>query len=219
MHTYYSEKTQPFPNKDYAIFNAEVASTVNEAILAAKLLDEARKAYRKAKDPKEKEKAKQRLIGLLDSNLNAVRTTFYRQTMFATWELEANRMGEQDIPLTKKSLSKLYYDTLTEFHGPAAEYEDLSSISWARIPHFYRGYYVYTYATSYAAAVAIARDILNGKKGARERYIAYLQSGSSKHPVELLKDAGVDMTTPEPIKALVDYFSELVEELDELTKE
>ncbi|TKJ40129.1 oligoendopeptidase F [candidate division LCP-89 bacterium B3_LCP] len=217
MHTYYSENTQPFPNKSYATFNAEVASTVNEAIMATKLLADARKAYKKAKKAN-KEAAKQRLIYLLETNINAVRTTFYRQTMFATWEWEANKMGEAGQPLTKDSMSKLYYDTLTEFHGPAAEYEELSSISWARIPHFYRGYYVYTYATSYAAAVALATDINGKKKGAVKKYIAYLQSGSSKHPVELLQDAGVDMATPAPVEALVAYFSNMVEELDELTR-
>jgi len=224
MHSWYSEKAQPYPNKDYAIFNAEVASTTNEAILSQKLLDEAREAYKKAKNPEEKEKAKEYLIYLLDSNLGSARQTFYRQTMFATWEWEANKMGEQNMPLTKDSLSKLYYDILTEFHGPVAEYEELSSYSWARIPHFYRGYYVYTYATSYAAAIALASDIIaeaNGdksKKGAAERYITYLQSGSSKHPVELLKDAGVDMTTSAPVEAFVQYFSAMVDELDELTK-
>ncbi len=225
MHSWYSEKNQPFPNKDYAIFNAEVASTTNEAILAQKLLDEARTAYKKAKNPEEKEKAKQHLIGLLDQNISAIRTTFYRQTMFATWEWEANKMGERGEPITEESLSDLYYKLLKEFHGPVAEYEELSSISWARIPHFYRGYYVYTYATSYAAAIALATDILaeahgdKSKKGARERYIKYLQSGSSKHPVELLKDAGVDMTTPEPIEKLVAYMTSLVDELDELTRQ
>jgi oligoendopeptidase F len=218
MHTYYSENTQPFPNKNYSNFNAEVASTTNEVIMANKLLADARKVYKKAKG-EEKEKARQHLIGLLDANISAVRTTFYRQTMFATWELESNQMGEKGMPLTQESLSELYGNLLKEWHGPAAEYEELSSISWARIPHFYRGYYVYTYATSYAASVAIATDIINGKKGAQERLLAYLQSGSSKHPVELLKDAGVDMTTPEPIEKLVAYTQALVDELDELTKQ
>ncbi len=218
MHTWYSETNQPLPNKDYAIFNAEVASTTNEAIFSSKLLDEARKAYKKAKKGEAKEAAKEHLINLLVTNLSAVRGTFYRQTMFATWEWEANKMGEEGQPLTKESLSQLYYDILQEFHGPVAEYEELSSISWARIPHFYRGYYVYTYATSYAAAVALATDILDKKKGARDHFIDYLKSGSSKHPVELLQDAGVDMATPAPVEALVAYFSAMVDELDELTK-
>ena len=217
MHSYYSEKAQPIPNKDYAIFNAEVASTVNEAIMSAKLLKDARKEYKKAKK-KKKEAAKQKLISLLETNIDAVRQTFYRQTMFATWEWEAHTMGEEGQPLTKESLSELYGNLLKEFHGPASDYEELSSMSWARIPHFYRGYYVYSYATSYAAAVAIARDIMDKKKGARDKFLAYLASGSSKHPVELLKDAGVDMATPAPVEALIEYFSEMVDELDELTK-
>ncbi|MBC8204517.1 oligoendopeptidase F [bacterium] len=224
MHSYYSEKEQAIPNKDYAIFNAEVASTVNEAIMSAKLLEEARKEYKKAKK-NDKEKARQKLIHILESNIDAIRQTFYRQTMFATWEWEAHKMGERSEPLTKESLSDLYYGLLKEFHGPAAEYEDLSAVSWARIPHFYRGFYVYTYATSYAASVAIARDIMaeykgdKKKKGCTEKYLKYLASGSSKHPVELLKNAGVDMATPAPVESLIAYFSEMVDELDMLTKQ
>jgi oligoendopeptidase F len=218
MHSYYSEATQPFPNKDYAIFNAEVASTLNQAIFSQKLIADARKAYKKAKKGAKKEAAKQQLIALLDSEISSIRTTFYRQTMFATWEWEANKMGESGQPLTKDTLSKLYYDILTEWHGPTAEYEELSGMSWARIPHFYRGYYVYSYATSYAAAVAMATDVMNKEKGAADRCLNYLKSGSSRHPVELLQDAGVDMATPAPIEALVAYFSSMVDELDELTK-
>lgn len=147
--------------------------------------------------------------------------------MFATWELEAHKMAEEGQPLTKESYSELYGNLLAEFHGPAAEYEEMSNISWARIPHFYRGYYVYSYATSYSAAVALAKSIRmehfgnrqerKAHKGATEKYLNYLKSGSSKHPVELLQDAGVDMTTPEPFLECISYFSELVDELDELT--
>ncbi len=223
MHSYYSERGQAYPNKDYAIFNAEVASTTNEAIMAAKLLDEARRAYKKAKD-EEKQKAKQKLMALLENTISGARDTFYRQTMFATWEWEVNKMGENSQPITDEALSDLYLNLLKEFQGPAVEYTDLSGKEWMYIPHFYRGYYVYTYATSYAAAIALASDIMaeaNGdkaKKGAAERYLKYLGSGSSKHPVELLKDAGVDMTTPAPIESLVKYFAALVDELDELSK-
>jgi len=221
MHTYYSEKYQPFPMKDYAMFNAEVASTTNEAILSMTLLDQAREAYRQAKG-KDKQAAKEHLISLLEQNINSARGTFYRQTMFATWEWEANKLGEQSMPMTTDSFDKLYGDLLREYHGTAADYEELSNVSWSRIPHFYRGYYVYTYATSYAAAVALAKDIRaeamgdKSKKGVTARYLAYLRSGSSKHPVELLKDAGVDMTTPAPIESLIAYFAEMVDELDGL---
>ncbi|MBU1882481.1 MAG: oligoendopeptidase F [bacterium] len=217
MHTWYSEKSQALPNKDYAIFNAEVASTTNEAIFTALALEKARQEYKNAKGDKQAI-AKQKLIALLDGAISSARTTFYRQTMFATWEWEANKMGEQGMPLTVESLSDLYYSILTEFHGPAAEYEEISAISWARIPHFYRGYYVYSYATSYAAAVALAKDLMENKPGAQEAYINYLESGSSKHPVELLKDAGVDMATPAPIEAFVAYVGDLVDELDVLTQ-
>jgi len=168
-------------------------------------------------------KAKNKLMVLLESNIDNVRQTFYRQTMFATWEWEAHKMGEEGMPLTRESLCDLYGGLLKEFHGPAAEYEDLSSYSWIYIPHFYRGYYVYSYATSYAAAVALAKDIRaeymgdKKKKGATERYLNYLASGSSKHPVELLADAGVDMNTPAPIESLIMQFSDWVNELDALT--
>jgi oligoendopeptidase F len=222
MHTFYSEKTQPYPTKDYVIFNAEVASTVNEALMSMKLLDEMRAAYKNAKG-KDKEAAKNQLISLLEQNINSCRGTFYRQTMFAAWELEANKLGEQSQPMTSESFNEIYEKLIKEFHGSAAEYEDLSNYSWSRIPHYYRGYYVYTYATSYAAAVALATDIRaeaagdKSKKGAAERYLTYLKSGSTKHPVELLTDAGIDMTTPAPIKAFIAYFSDLVDELDGLT--
>ncbi|MBU0509146.1 oligoendopeptidase F [bacterium] len=222
MHTYYSEKNQPYPNKDYVIFNAEVASTTNESLFNMKMLDEARAAYKKAKGA-EKDAAKKRLIYLLDQNLASARGTFFRQTQFAAWELEANKMAEAGKPLTRDSFNQLYGDLLKEFYGPAAEYEDLSAVSWSRIPHFYRGYYVYTYATSYAAAIALAKDIRAEqmgdakKKGATQRYLNYLKSGSAKHPVELLKDAGVDMTTPAPIQSFIQYFTEMVNELDKLT--
>jgi oligoendopeptidase F len=222
MHTYYSEKGQPFPNKDYAIFNAEVASTTDEALFSMKMLDEARKAYKKA-GSKDKA-AKQRLIYLLEQNINGVRDTYLRQTMFSTWEWEAHKLGEENKPLTKDSFNNLYGDLLKEFHGEAAEYEELSSVSWSTVPHFYRGYYVYAYATSYAAAVALAKDIRaeaagnKSKQGATARYLKYLKSGSSKHPVELLKDAGVDMTTPAPVQSLISYFAEMVDELDKLSK-
>lgn len=223
MHSYYSEKTQAFPNKDYAIFNAEVASTTNEAIMASKLLDQARKDY-KAAHGDAKKKAKQKLMALLDNNLNGARDTFYRQTMFATWEWEVNKMGENSEPITDEALSDLYLKLLKEFQGPVYDYTDLSGKEWMYIPHFYRGYYVYTYATSYAAAIALANDIMaeakgdKTKKGARDRYLTYLSSGSSKHPVELLKDAGVDMTTPAPIESFVQYFKAMADELDALSK-
>jgi len=222
MHTFYSEENQPFPNKDYSMFNAEVASTTNETLFNMKMLDEARAAYKKAKGA-EKEAAKKHLIYLLDQNISSARGTFFRQTKFAAWELEAHKLAEEGKPLTKDSFNKLYGDLLHEFYGPAAEYEELSYTEWSRIPHFYRGYYVYTYATSYAAAVALAADIRAEqtgdakKKGATQRYLNYLKSGSSKHPVELLKDAGVDMTTPAPVQSFIKYFTSLVDELDKLT--
>jgi oligoendopeptidase F len=222
MHTYYSERTQPYVNYGYQIFNAEVASTTNEALLATKLLREARAAYQMAKKGPDKEIAKQNLMSLIEANLSGARDTFFRQTMFADFELQVNRMGENSQPITKDALDTLYFGLLNTYQGPALEYESLSSVEWERIPHFYRGYYVYTYATSYAAAIALAQGILADEKAgrhqARDRYLTYLASGSSKHPVELLQDAGVDMMTPAPIEAFVKWFSDLVKELDALSK-
>jgi len=223
MHSYYSERTQAFPNKDYAIFNAEVASTTNEAIMQAKFLEDARKAYKSARG-EAKKLAKQKLMALLENTLSGSRDTFYRQTMFATWEWEVNKMGENSEPVTDDGLTNLYLNLLKEFQGPAYEYTELSGTEWMYIPHFYRSYYVYSYATSYAAAIALASDIMaeakgdKAKKGAAERYLKYLGSGSSKHPVELLKDAGVDMATPAPVEAFVKWFAALVDELDALSK-
>ncbi|MCX6640898.1 MAG: oligoendopeptidase F [bacterium] len=223
MHSYYSEKTQAFPNKDYAIFNAEVASTTNEAIFNQKALDEARATYQKAKGDAKKV-AKQKLMALLENNISGARDTFYRQTMFASWEWEVNKLGEAGEPITSEALSDIYLNLYKTWQGPAMDFTDLSAVEWMYIPHFYRSYYVYSYATSYAAAIALASDIMaeaggdKAKKGARDRYITYLQSGSSKHPVELLKDAGVDMTTPAPIEAFVKWFSNMVNELDQLSK-
>lgn len=223
MHSSYSQRNQPYANHQYAIFNAEVASTTNETLLAMKLLDEARKAHKTARG-KDKAAAKEHLVNLLVQNIDAGRGTFFRQVMFAAWELEAHKLGEAGKPMTAESFNKLYADLLKDYQGPALEYTDLSDVSWAQVPHFYRGYYVYTYATSYAAAVALAQKIrgeyLGDKhcKGATEHYLTYLKSGSSKHPVELLKDAGVDMTTPAPIVSFIKYWSGLVNELDALTK-
>ena len=223
MHTYYSEKNQPFPLRDYAIFNAEVASTTNETLFAMKALDEARTAYAKAEGA-DKEQAKQRLIYLLEQNINGVRDTYYRQVMFATWEWEAHKLGEESKPMTRESFNEIYSNLLKEWHGEAAEYEAVSGNTWCQVPHFYRGYYVYAYATSYAAAVALARDIRAedsgdpAHKGATEKMMNYLKSGSAKHPVQLLADAGVDMTTSAPVESLIAYFTDLVNELDALTQ-
>jgi oligoendopeptidase F len=186
-------------------------------------LDDARKAYKSAKG-EAKKLAKQKLMALLENTLSGSRDTFYRQTMFATWEWEVNKMGEASEPVTDDGLTNLYLNLLKEFQGPAYEYTELSGTEWMYIPHFYRSYYVYSYATSYAAAIALASDIMaeakgdKAKKGAAERYLKYLGSGSSKHPVELLKDAGVDMTTPAPIEAFVKWFGAMVDELDALSK-
>ena len=126
--------------------------------------------------------------------------------------------------MTRESFNEIYSNLLKEWHGEAAEYEAVSGNTWCQVPHFYRGYYVYAYATSYAAAVALARDIRAedsgdpAHKGATEKMMNYLKSGSAKHPVQLLADAGVDMTTSAPVESLIAYFTDLVNELDALTQ-
>jgi oligoendopeptidase F len=223
LHTFYSEKSQPYPDYRYVIFNAEVASTTNETMFAGKMIEQARTEYKNARGAA-KEQARLDLMALLENQISRARDTFYRQTMFADFEHQINLMGENSQPITKESLDTLYLDLLKTYQGPALEYEPLSSVEWERIPHFYRNHYVFSYATSFAAAVALASDITaeakgdRSKRGARDRYLTYLASGSSKHPVELLKDAGVDMSTPAPVVAFTQWFGAMVDELDALSR-
>ena len=200
MHSYYTRKNQPYVYGDYSIFAAEVASTVNESILMNYLINNAKS---------KKEKAE-----LLNMWLDEFRTTLFRQTQFAEFELEAHRMVERGEVLTADNLEKLYGDINKKYYGPAIKYDKLIQLEWSRIPHFYSAYYVYQYATGYSAATAIATKITNEGETAAKEYLKFLKAGSSNYPIEVLKYGGVDMASTEPIEAAMNKFEELLDELE-----
>lgn len=202
MHSYLSSHTQPYPYADYCIFVAEVASTVNEALLMQYLLktttDEAFRKY------------------LINYFMEQFRTTIYRQTMFAEFEKSAYDMHNQGMTLTSQTLSDTYYELVKKYHGEHVYVDSDIAMEWARIPHFYTPFYVYQYATGYSAAIALSEGILKEGKPAVKRYKAFLSSGSSKDPIDLLKDAGVDMSTPAPIESALKVFENLIEQMRQL---
>jgi oligoendopeptidase F len=202
MHTYYTTATQPQVYADYSLFVAEVASTTNEAILISDML-------RNTTD-------RDRRIFLLNHSIEEILGTMYTQVMFSEFEKTAHEMAEAGQPLTVDSLNELYGGLIDKYGGGVVEYTDRSATGWSRIPHFYRPFYVYKYATSYAAALALADGILDQRPGALDAYRAFLRSGSSDYPIELLKAAGVDLSDPAPIQAACDRLAAMVDELDEL---
>lgn len=200
MHTYYSDKNLPYEKAQYKIFVAEVASTVNEVLLLKYLLnnteDKKMKAY------------------LLNHFLDQFRTTLFRQTMFAEFEWETHKKAENGEPLTVNVLNKIYGDLNRAYYGEAVETDKFIEAEWSRIPHFYRAYYVYQYATGFSSAVAIADMILNEGKPAVERYKKFLSSGGSDFPVELLKITGVDLTKPDTIVSALKVFESTLQEFE-----
>lgn len=204
MHTWHSNHAQPPMYAGYRIFVAEVASTCNEILLMEYLL---------AHTTDKKERAY-----LLNHYLDSFKGTVYRQTMFAEYEMVTNRMAEEGQSLTAEALTKVYYDLNCKYYGPDMVSDPEIGVEWARIPHFYYNFYVYQYATSFSAAVAIARSILKEGAPAVERYKKFLSGGSSLPPVELLKIAGVDLTTAQPIQDALEVFGQVIEELEELTR-
>ena len=202
MHSFYTRKTQPFVYGDHSIFTAEVASTVNESLLMQHLLH-------KETDPEMRKY-------LINYYIEEFRTTLFRQTMFAEFEMLTHKEVENGGVLTAEWLCEVYENLNKDYFGPALAEDEYIKYEWARIPHFYRSFYVYQYATGYSAATAISKRILTGGQKAREDYIEFLKSGSSDYPVELLKIAGVDMSSPEPIRAAMETFKALVEELETL---
>jgi len=202
MHSFYSHRSQPYPTADYAIFVAEVASTTNEALLLDHLLKTRR-------DRRER-------IFLLNHFLEEVRTTLYRQAMFASFERTVHERSEAGEALTPEDLSDLWTKLNRRYYGPQIEVDPGIALEWARIPHFYTPFYVYQYCTGFAAAQALSRGILEGKPGARERTLTLLSRGSSDTPIALLKEAGVDMTTPEPIEETIRLFERALDEMEEL---
>ena len=202
MHSWYTRNNQPFIYGDYSIFTAEVASTVNESLLIQDLLQ-------KETDPEMKKY-------LLNHYIEDFRTTLFRQTMFAEFEHLTHKEAENGGTLTAQWLCDTYNQLNTRYFGPALSEDEYIKYEWARIPHFYRSFYVYQYATGYSAATAISRKILNEGAAARDAYIAFLKSGSSGNPVDLLKIAGVDMSSPEPVRLAMETFKDLVDEFERL---
>lgn len=202
IHSYYSSAAQPYSKSDYAIFVAEVASTVNEVMLLKYMLkttdDEKLKKY------------------LLSYYLDMFRTTLFRQTMFAEFEYEAHKTEAAGQPLTVETLCKLYMKLNKKYYGPAVKHDKQIRMEWARIPHFYRAFYVYQYATGIVSAVNIANSILSGGKSAFEKYKKFLSAGGSKSPYEILKDCGVDLMTDEPYSVAFGEFRSTLDELKEL---
>jgi oligoendopeptidase F len=205
MHSWYTVRHQPFVYGDYATFCAEVASTVNEVLLAQYLLDHA------ATDM-------ERLL-ILQQQIEGIRTTVFRQTMFAEFEHTIHAMSEADQPLTGDALQETYAKIVAKYYGPDATPDDCGAAECLRIPHFYRNFYVYTYATSHCAATNIGRRILSGDKGAVEGLMKFLSAGSSRYPLEILQLAGVDMTTPKPVEDTMALFAELLDQFEALYEE
>lgn len=205
MHSYYSRKNQPYPTSDYTMFCAEVASTTNEELTLNYLLDG--------------ETDRKKRIYLLNQRLERIRSTIYRQTMFASFERavhERNRRGEDT---TAEELGRMWKALNAKYFGPGVVIDDGIAMEWARIPHFYTPFYVYVYATSYSAAASLAKGILAEGTPAVERYIRYLSSGSSKNSIELLREAGVDISTPKPILDAIGLFDETLDEMERLLEE
>ena len=202
MHSYYSDKNQNYFNSQYPIFLAEIASTVNEVLLNDYM-------YKNAKTKNEK-------IFYLTELLDKVRTTIYRQTMFAEFEMIMHDKEEQGIPLTKEEFSNTYYELNKLYYGDNVVSDDYIRYEWARIPHFYSSFYVYKYATGLCSAIAIAKDILSGDKIAKDNYLKFLSAGCSDYPLNILKTVGVDMTLKSSIEKSLSFAREKLDELKEL---
>jgi oligoendopeptidase F len=204
MHTILSHETQPFIYSDYTIFVAEVPSTLSEALLLEYMLEH-------STDPAER-------IVLLQHAIDNIAGTFYTQVLFADYELRAHRLAEQDQPITAEILTEMYTQILKDYYGDAIDLNPFTGITWSRIPHFFNSpYYVYQYATCFASAAKIARQIMAGGKEsqeARERFLALLRSGGSDYPMELLRKAGVDLSQPDTVQAVVDQLDGLVTRLE-----
>lgn len=201
LHSYYSRKTQPYYYAGYTLFCAEVASTTNEALLIHYLI--------------EKEQDKKKKLYLINQELEQIRTTVFRQLMFAEFELYTHNALNAGEALTAADYSAKWHELNVNYFGPDMVVDEDIDMEWARIPHFYSDFYVYQYATGYAAASAFANAILEGKENAVEKYKGFLKAGGSKYPIDILKDAGVDMTTSEPLEATIHRFNELLDMLEE----
>lgn len=204
LHSYLSDSNQDYRTAQYTIFLAEVASTLNEALLMDYLLN-------KSTDPKQK-------MYLLTYYADQFRTTVFRQTMFAEFEKIIYDRAENGESLTHQDLCKIYYDLNLLYHGKAMAVDKEIEMEWARIPHFYNSFYVFKYATGFSAATSFAKQILDEGAPAVDRYLGFLRSGSSDYSIEILKRAGVDMSSPEPVRQAMSVFESLIEQMEQLTK-
>jgi len=205
MQSYFSNKTQPYPLAGYPLFVAEVASTFNEALLIEHML-------KTTKEPAAR-------MSLLGRYLENIKGTLFRQTQFAEFELRLHEMAEKGEPLTGDSISKLYAEIARKYYGSdqgVCIVDDYVAYEWAFIPHFYYNFYVYQYATSFTASSALSEKVLAGEAGATQRYLKFLSAGGSKYPIDLLKDAGVDMTTDEPLDLTVKKMNRIMDEIENL---
>jgi oligoendopeptidase F len=205
MHTLLSNAHQPFVYSAYTIFVAEVPSTLSEMLFLDYMLG-------RAKDQRER-------IVLLQHAIDGIVGTFYTQVMFADYELQAHRLVEEGRPVTAEALGEIYFGLLKAYHGDAVDYDDLARVTWSRIPHFYSTpYYVYQYATCYASSAQLMKQLRASSERERadaiDRYLTLLRSGGSDHPMPLLKKAGVDLSKPETVRAVVDQLDELVSRLE-----
>ena len=205
MHTILSHESQPFIYSSYTIFVAEVPSTLSEALLLEHMLEESSDAAER--------------IVLLQHAIDNIAGTFYTQVLFADYELRAHRLVEQDQPITAEVLTEMYTQLLTDYYGDAVDLNPLTGLTWARIPHFFNSpYYVYQYATCFASAARLAREIMSGPPAARDaaraRYLDLLRAGGSDYPMELLRRAGVDLSQPDTVGAIVSQLDDLVSRLE-----
>ena len=204
MHSYFSAKNNPFPCYNYTIFEAEVASTFNENLLMKYLLSHTESKEEKA--------------FLVAQQLDNIVATFFRQTMFAEFEYLVHKRAEEGNPINVTFFRETYRKLLEAYFGPQLEFEENSDMEGLRIPHFYRAFYVYKYATGIAASIALSERVLNGGEKERNDYLTFLKSGGSRYPLEALKVAGVDMSKPDAVKATAKYFDSLITELENLLK-
>lgn len=205
MHSYYSNRTQPYPTAGYPIFVAEVASTFNEALLIDHMLkqidDDATR------------------LSVLGNYLENIKATVFRQTQFAEFELRVHEKAQKGEPLTGDALATLYAGITKKYYGHDAGVcvvDDYVAHEWSYIPHFYRDFYVFQYATSFTASLALAEKVLAGDEAAKQRYLTFLGSGGSKYPIDLLKEAGVDMTTDEPLDLTIRKMNQIIDEMEKL---
>ncbi len=202
MHSYNSDKALPYATAGYPLFLAEVASTFNENLLLDYLM-------------KNTDDDKQKLV-LLDQWINNFLVTVFTQVIFGEFERNAHQMVQDGTPLTVESLNKIVHDINEKWYGDVAVIDDGYALNWGRISHYYRTFYVYKYATSLCASTALAKSVIDGEDGAIERFMTFLESGGGDYPIEILKKAGVDMSSPEPIEQAMQLFDSLVAQMEDL---